>query len=98
MFQPDRPAHFGRKFERSCERKKFRMKSAWEEAPHLMSNCTNICRKLDKVYNANSAFIFINLLISCQSGSIGQGGTGCPGGPGGQVVQVVQVVHMVQVV
>ena len=88
----------GRKFERSFERKKFRMKSAWEEAPHLMSPCNNICRKLDKVYNANSAFIFINLSISCQSGSIGQGGPGCPCGPDGPLVQVVQVVHIVQVV
>ena len=42
-------------------------------------------RKLDEIENANSAFIFINLLIirGCQCGSIGQGGPCWPGGPGG---------------
>ena len=39
----------------------------------------------DKVNNANSAFILINLQISrgCPSGSIGQGGPAGQGGPGG---------------
>ena len=49
----------------------------------------------DKVINANSAAILINLLISrgCHSGSIGPGGPSGPGGPGGQGVQGRQVVR-----
>ena len=57
-------------------------------------------KKLDKVNNSNSAFIFIYLLIrqGCQSGSIGHGGPGCPGGPSGPLVQMVRVYTVVKVV